>query len=468
MSDGSELGASRRRFLALASGAALAGCSSPGAPSSGSPSDGGTDGNQSTTSPTAGGAELLGYDVAVDHDETAWDGYDTEWSPPTDAPPTELSTERLVENLEVPWDLSFGTDGTLFITERVGRVLAFEDGEVRPIAEPDAAIDAGSVEAGAEENSWYVQGGEGGTLGVAAHPSYPEPPIVYVYYTYRTEDARFNRVAYVDASADDPADATGVLIDEIPADSYHNGGRLEFGPANYLWVTCGDSLEGSLAQDTSSPAGSILRVTPAGEPAPGNPDLGADADPRIFSYGHRNPQGVVWLPDGTPIATEHGPTGRDEVNRLVAGGNYGWPDVRQRDEYLDADDVRKPLVNTGESDNWAPSGAVFYTGDAVPGLRNRVLVGGLISQRLNVATVTPAGAEAPPVGDGVRYDQEWTDPDYVTTAHHRLADELGRIRHVEQGPDGALYAITSNRDGRAKGEFPTERDDVLVRISSAE
>ncbi len=271
MSNGSEWGTSRRRFLALAGGAALAGCTSPGAPSQGESngSDGGTD--QSTASPTAGGEELLGYDVAVEHDETAWDGYDTEWSPPTDAPPAELATERLVENLEIPWDLSFGTDGTLFITERVGRVLAFEDGEVREIAEPDAAIDAGSVEAGAEESSWYVQGGEGGTLGVAAHPAYPEPPIVYVYYTYQTDEGKFNRVAYVDASADDPEEATGALIDEIPADSYHNGGRLEFGPANYLWVTCGDSLEGSLAPDTPSPGGCGPAGDPGGRPRAGQP-----------------------------------------------------------------------------------------------------------------------------------------------------------------------------------------------------
>lgn len=430
---------SRRRFLAAAGIAGLAGCGT-----------------------TMGGEQTLfdRYDLSVAHDSTASD-----WTAPTTAPPTELETTTLVENLEIPWDLSFAADGTLFITERVGRVLAFDGQEARPVVEPTDAIDAGAVEPGERHDSWWVEGGEGGTLGVAAHPNYPDPPIVYLYYSAETNDGKRNRLVAVDVDADDPSATVTTLVEGIPADAVHNGGRITFGPANYLWVTCGDAGEAGKAQDPATLHGTVLRLTLTGEPAPDNPDLGSDADPRIYTYGHRNPQGIVFLPDGTPIVTEHGPGGRDEINRLVAGANYGWPDVRQRADYVGAEDVHRPLANSGEPPAWAPTGAVFYTGEAVPGLTNRLLVGGLYSQRLTIATLTPPGGDLPPVGDGMCHEGEWTDDAYTATTHPALQNELGRIRHVEQGPDGGLYLVTSNRDGRAKAPFPTEGDDVLVRLA---
>lgn len=458
MSNSGSDGSPRRRFLALVGVSAFAGCTLPG----GAPQQG-TD--TSTPTRTPDGPRLLGYDVSTEHDPADWDGFDPDWTAPDTSPlEGDLTTERLVENLEIPWDLSFGTDGTLFITERVGRVLQFEDGDVRTVAKPADAIDAGSVEPGAEEGSWWVDGGEGGTLGVAAHPEYPDPPLVYVYYTYESDGEPRNKVEYFDVSAASPNRNRGTLVDDIPGNKFHNGGRLRFGPENYLWITTGDGGEGGRAQDGSSLGGKVLRVTPEGAPAPGNPDLGDDADPRIFSYGHRNPQGLVWLPDGTPVISEHGPTGRDEINRLVVGGNYGWPDTRNRAAYLDDTDVHRPLANTGKSDAWAPTGSVFYTGDAVSSLAGRMLVGGLRSQQLVVATITPSGADLPPAEAGTRYDHDWTDDQYATTTHTTFENELGRIRHVAQGPDGGLYATTSNRDGRAGDGFPTEQDDGLVRI----
>jgi glucose/arabinose dehydrogenase len=292
---------------------------------------------------------------------------------------------------------------------------------------------------------------------------YPDPPVVYVYYTVNPGDGKRNRVAAFDASAENPVETITPLVTGIPADAIHNGGRIEFGPENYLWVTCGDAGQRDLAQDPSTLNGTVLRLTPSGDPAPGNPDRG---DPRVFTYGHRNPQGIVWLPDGTVVATEHGPGGRDEINRLEPGANYGWPEVRQREEYP-AEGVHSPLANSGEPPSWAPTGALFYTGEAVPGLRNRLLVGGLFSQQLLVATLTPPDGTLPPVSGGERHDGEWTDDAYTATVNTALKNELGRVRHVEQGPDGGLYAITSNRDGRAKDPFPREGDDVLVRLTGA-
>lgn len=452
----------RRQFLATlgaTSAAGLAGCQE-GAESS---TDTATPIQSTATESGSGDESLLGYDPSVSHDVSEWDRYDEDWETPTSsALDGDLTTERLVENMDIPWDLSFAGDGTLFITERVGRVLSFADGEVSTITEPADAIHA---ETG--EDSWYVAGGEGGMLGVAAHPGYPEPPLVYVYYTYDENGDVGNRVEVFDASADDPNEARTPIVDGIPGDAYHNGGRITFGPENYLWIATGDALDEELPTDRTSLAGKILRVTPAGDPAPGNPDPGGDADPRIFSYGHRNPQGITWLPDATTLSTEHGPQARDELNRLVADGDYGWPETRDPQEYSDAD-VRHPIANSGTDTTWAPSGGVFYTGSELPQLQNRMLVGCLRPQNLLVATVTPDGGELPPVDGGRRFDQDWTDSEYVATVQTTFDGELGRIRHVEQGPDGGLYAITSNRDGRADGEFPTEIDDALVRIVAAD
>jgi glucose/arabinose dehydrogenase len=455
---------SRRQYLAAlaAVGATgLAGCRGESTAADGSADQSTTP--TATATATADPARALDrYDVTVSHKRDQ--PPDTDWTAPTTAPTASpLATDPLIEDLEIPWDLSFAADGTLFLTERVGRVLSFADGTVRTVTEPAAVIDAES-----SDDGWWVTGGEGGTLGVAAHPAYPDPPVVYVYYTAMTDDGeRVNRVVAMDVSAADPAATESVLVDGIPGSKIHNGGRLTFGPEHYLWITTGDAGNGELAADTDSLGGKVLRVTPAGDPAPGNPDLGGD--PRVFTYGHRNPQGLAWLPDGTVVASEHGPTGRDELNRLAAGGNYGWPDTRKHDEYLDAGpEVRRPLANTGNAGGWAPSGSLFYTGDAVPSLRNRLLTGGLKGQTLLVTTLTPAGEDLPPGDDAEVYDADWTDDAYTATTHSLLDDELGRIRHVEQGPDGGLYIVTSNRDGRAGDGFPRDRDDVLVRVTPAE
>ena len=462
---------SRRRVLSVLGAASVAGCVGSEADQRATPTDRSTPPTQTTSerattaTPTATPVTAQ-YDLGVGHDIEAWDAYEPSWRAPTDAAPVDsLKTEVLVENLEIPWDLSFAPDGTLFITERVGRVRTFDGDSTSVLFETEASIDAESVDPGGSHDSWWIEGGEGGTLGIAAHPNYPEVPLVYVYYT-TTADGKHNRVVAFDVTAEDPSVGSTVIVDDIPADAVHNGGRLTFGPENYLWVTCGDAGTAEKAQDPGTLHGTVLRVTATGEPAPGNPFVDGGGDSRVFTYGHRNPQGVVFLPDGTPLATEHGPDGRDECNRLEAGANYGWPHTRNREAYLDAPDVHRPLANSGEP-SWAPTGALFYTGDAVPGLMNRLLVGGLWSQQLLVATVTPPDGALPPVGEGTRYDHAWTDDAYTVTTQPALQDELGRIRHVEQGPDGALYAITSNRDGRATEPFPREGDDVLVRLTEA-
>ncbi|MFP4625522.1 MAG: PQQ-dependent sugar dehydrogenase [Natronomonas sp.] len=398
------------------------------------------------------------YDLAVDHDIETWAAYDPDWDPPMDPPgsTSDYEVETVIENLEVPWDLEFADDGTLFVTERVGRISRYEADELETVAEPDDVIDhASAVDVSEGEGmDWWGGGSEGGLLGIALHPNYPDVPILYAAYTYDAGDEYRNRVVYYDVT--DPSEET-VVLDGIPGhERIHNGGRLTFGPRNYLWVTTGDANDREASQRTDSLAGKILRLEPDGTVPEDNP--GFD-EPRIFTYGHRNPQTISFLPDGTPISAEHGETNRDEVHVLSAGENHGWPEAEDGETYPGTSFAR-PLVNTGPNEGWAPSGGVFYTGDVVGSLSMRLVLGGLISQRCNIVSVYPDSA--PEIG-GTRYDADWMHPDYDAVAHHLFENELGRIRHVEQAPTGELYAITSNRDGRSD-EFPREGDDRLVRI----
>jgi glucose/arabinose dehydrogenase len=451
----------RRQFLAAvgaASSLVTAGCFGAENPDG---TDSSTDSFEPVDSP---------YDLSVDHDIETWDRYDPDWQPPDSSPlDASLETETLVENLEIPWDVSFAASGELFFSERVGGISRYDAGDVETVTESADVIDhASSVSPDEKEADWWGGGSEGGQLGIALHPGYPDPPVLYGYYTYRAgPEAYRNRLVYYDIEND--AEET-VIVDDVPGHRIiHNGGRLGFGPRNYLWVTTGDANREEAAGDPNSLAGTVLRLNPDGTVPEDNPGEG---DPRVYSYGHRNPQSISWLPDGTPITSEHGPSSRDEVNVVEGGGNYGWPAVRSApdddgafESYDARDDVTPPLVQTGGGTTWAPSGGVFYTGNDVPALRNRFLVGGLVSQRLNVVSIYER--RAPNIG-GKRHDSEWLYPAYDAVTHSLFEDELGRIRHVEQGPDGALYAITSNRDGRSahpeEDTFPRQGDDRLVRI----
>ncbi|WP_331236057.1 PQQ-dependent sugar dehydrogenase [Natronorarus salvus] len=390
---------------------------------------------------------------------------------PGDDAGDDASFDVLVRNLEIPWDVTAVSTGELFLTERTGRVLRLDGDELSALAEPDDAIDAEALDPGAEDAPWWVEGGEGGTLGVAADPRYPEPAFVYVYYT---SEEGVNRVVRFDVDAEDVEGSREVIVDGIPAETTHNGGRIAFGPDDRLWICTGDAERLDETRDPASLAGKVLRVTAEGGPAEGNPDLGSGADPRVYTLGHRNPQGIDWLPDGTPVIAEHGPGARDEVNVLIPGGDYGWPDARgppgdeQEGPYDEFEGVVPPLVNTGPRTTWAPSGLCYYGESAIPEWEGKLLVAGLRSQRLNVVAV--AESDDPPEIEGedaTRYDEEWYYEGYTAASYSALAGALGRIRHVEAGPEGELYAITSNRDGRTDEDdpFPTDRDDVLVRLT---
>ncbi len=345
----------------------------------------------------------------------------------TPVPPTaagiEVVSEVVARELKAPWALAFAPDGRLFVTERGGTIRVVKDGEAQ--SPPYAQIEVATV-------------GEAGLLGLALDPEFESNGYLYVYHTYSDNGgALMNRVV---RWQDDGEKATNpsVILDGIPGARYHNGGRLKFGPDGKLYVTNGDANSGGLAQDLNSLAGKILRINkdgsfPEDNPFPNSP---------VYSYGHRNPQGLAWHPDtGELYATEHGPVGRDEVNRIVAGGNYGWPTVSG-----DAGDARfRDAVAHSGVDTWAPSGAAFYDAEALPPeWRGRLVFGALRGQRLVWVKLRA--------------------PDYrfVEEQGALFARRHGRIRDVVQGSDGYLYFATSNLDGRGS---PKEGDDHILRIA---
>ncbi|MEJ2259321.1 MAG: PQQ-dependent sugar dehydrogenase [Nitrosopumilaceae archaeon] len=281
-------------------------------------------------------------------------------------------------------------------------------------------------------------GVEGGLLGVALDPNYNENHFIYLYYTYNDFLSTQNKVVrYVVSDLTLSEDV--VLIDGIPGGPFHDGGRIEFGPDGKLYITTGDAGNAGLAQDKNSVAGKILRINSDGSIPEDNPFSNSP----IYSYGHRNPQGIDWDQFGNLVATEHGPTGwrgtaRDEINLIVPGGNYGWPDIIGEET---KDGLISPILQTGD-DTWAPSGAEFYDGDKIPQWVGKYFVAALRGNHLHM----------------IDFDLE---KNIVMSDQKLFTGEFGRLRDVKTGPDGYLYVLTSNQDGRGS---PKTNDDKILRI----
>lgn len=321
----------------------------------------------------------------------------------------------VAENLDTPWAIAFLPDHSMLVTERRGRVRHIgADGQLQnpPLLELRKVKEYG----------------EGGLLGIAIHPQFPENHYVYLYYTYSGDgNDTGNRVIRMKYENNQLKNEE-IIVDKIPGAIFHDGGRIKFGPDGNLYITTGDSQDPSLAKDKNSLAGKILRVTSEGKPSPGNPFGNS-----IYSYGHRNPQGISWDNEGNLWETEHGrsnPTGFDEVNLIESGKNYGW-DTIQGDEKKDG--METPKINSGSSTTWAPSGAAF--------INNSLFFAGLKGETLYEATIAN---------------------NKVSEIKEHLKNEFGRLREVIVGPDGMLYITTSNRDGRGN---PGHRDDMIIRVN---
>ena len=323
----------------------------------------------------------------------------------------------LATNLEVPWALVFlpaspagGPDKSILFTERIGRVrLIDKNGALQEF--PIATIND------------VKQSGEGGLLGIVLHPNFTNNHFIYLYYTYGASgDETLNRVVRLRFENNILSGKT-IIVDKIPGAPNHNGGRIKFGPDGFLYIATGDAQNPSLSQNKNSKAGKILRVTDEGKIPADNP-FGNE----VYSYGHRNPQGLTWDENDILWETEHGNSTLDELNIIEKGKNYGWPIIQGNQASVG---METPIVNSG-SDTWAPSGAAF--------LNNSIFFGGLRGQALF----------------------EYNIENKKFTAH--LKGELGRIREVVLGPDNLLYITTSNRDGRG---IPDTTDDKIIRINPA-
>jgi glucose/arabinose dehydrogenase len=325
-------------------------------------------------------------------------------APPASAPPSVSTAPRtLVEDLEVPWAIAFLPGRDALVTERdTARLLRVTpSGKVTEVGTIDGAI----------------QSGEGGLLGVAVSPK--DLSQIFVYFTSDSGN-RIVRYHY-DGRLSDPK----VLVEGIPSGGIHNGGRLAFGPDGYLYASTGETGQRGLAQDRDSLGGKILRMTTDGAPAPGNP-FGT----LVYSYGHRNVQGMAWDPQGRMYATEFGQNTYDELNRIEPGKNYGWPEV----EGAGGSDngFTDPLV-TWSTDEASPSGLAYANGS--------LWAAALRGERLWRIPLNDDGTAGRPIS---LYEGKY-----------------GRLRAVATAPDGTLWVTTSNRDGRGS---PRRGDDRILVI----
>jgi glucose/arabinose dehydrogenase len=335
-------------------------------------------------------------------------------SDPEGASVGRVEVSTLATDLEVPWSFAFLPGGDALVTERdSGRLLRVSpSGEVQEI---QTLPEGGS--------------GEGGLLGVAVSPDYEDDRYIYAYYTTRVD----NRVVRFRMGERPEPILTG-----IPVNTYHDGGRIKFGPDGLLYVSTGDAGDSGNSQDRNSLGGKILRIEPDGSvpadnPFPGNP---------VYSYGHRNVEGFAWDSEGHLYASEFGASTWDEVNRIEAGENYGWPAVEGRggedQGYVDP-------ITVWPTSEASPSGAEIMVEGAIPQWEGDLFVAALRGERL--------------------WRLELNDSGEVVGREKLLDGEVGRLRDVIQAPDGSLWVSTSNYD--SYGNPVSEQDDRILRLAPA-
>ncbi len=335
---------------------------------------------------------------------------------------TEVQARDFVTGLRVPWELAFLPDGRMLITERTGTIRVVQNGELQD--EPWITLAVAAT-------------GEAGLLGMAVDPDFSANGYVYAAYTYR--DASGDLENQLVRLKEDPTTGRGVLdtvlLNNVDGGGNHDGGRVKIGPDGKIYWTMGDAGNGDSAQDLSSLNGKILRLNPDGTVPEDNPYSGSF----IFSYGHRNPQGIAWQPGtGRLYATEHGPSGQDEVNYVQPGNNYGWPVIRGTQT---REGMVSPIIQSGTSDTWAPSGSDFIEGGPWDG---SFVFTGLRGQSL------------------YRLVPDAQDPSEIAIFEEYLSNQCGRLRNVVQGPDGTIYLLTNNTDGRGS---PRPGDDRILILT---
>jgi len=317
-----------------------------------------------------------------------------------------MDNSIIIDNLKIPWETLFLPEGDILITERTGRITVLKNNT-------HTTINVDGVK--------HV--GEGGLLGAALHPNFKVNKYIYLFFTTEESGVLSNKIFRYTLEDYKLSGAT-LILEGIRGSSNHDGGRIAFGPDNLLYITTGDAEEPNSAQDTKSLNGKILRINDDGSIPPDNP-----FNNPVYSYGHRNPQGITWDENGNLWATEHGPsglnTGWDELNLIVKGSNYGWPLIKG-DETKEG--MQNPVIHSGKS-TWAPASAVYYRGS--------ILFGGLRGEAL------------------YEYDIE------KKILKENFKKEYGRIRNVAINREGTIFISTSNTDGRG---VKRQNDDKVIQV----
>lgn len=324
-------------------------------------------------------------------------------------PDVEIKTRVVTSSLVHPWELIYGPDQQIWVTERPGKISRVnpQTGTVTPvftIAE-------------------VVSNGEGGLLGMALHPDFNTTPWVYVVYNYNGNGGYKEKVVRFTYS-NGTLTAPQVLIDQIPAASIHNGSRLLISADRKLFISTGDANVASNAQNLNSLSGKILRLNLDGSIPGDNPT----ANSPVWSFGHRNPQGLIQA-NGKIYASEHGPNNDDEVNLIAKGRNFGWPNVEgfcnttSEQAFCAANNVVEPLFA------WTPTiataGITYYNSDYIPQWKNSILLMTLKGSRLVQLKLNDTG-------------------DKITGTKDFLVNDYGRLRSVCQSPEGKVYIGSSN------------------------
>src|SRR3989344_386269 len=330
---------------------------------------------------------------------------------PAPSPSSVKSEEIIAQNLQIPWDVDFlpaaaegeprQGRGEILVTERPGNLLVIKGDKT--VIKVDGVRHIG----------------EGGLMGIAVHPDFKSNNWLYLYFTSQVGSKITNRVERYKLSGNQFSEKK-VIIEGIPGSSVHDGGQLDFGRDDLLYITTGDAGDQNSAQDKNSLNGKILRLKDDGSIPDDNPFGNA-----VYSYGHRNPQGIAWDDLGRLWATEHGPsgneTGNDELNLIEKGKNYGWPVIRGTQK---REGMETPVIESGTAETWAPSGLAYHNG--------RLFFSGLRGSTLYA----------------------FNSSDHSLQKH--LINKFGRLRAAKIGPDNMLYITTSNTDGRGT---PRDGDD---------
>ncbi|MFC0470717.1 PQQ-dependent sugar dehydrogenase [Halalkalibacter kiskunsagensis] len=316
----------------------------------------------------------------------------------------DWEVEVISDDLNYPWDIKI-TDNTIVMTEIEGTIAIIQDGQLERYA--------------VQTSDPVVHDGGSGLLGIELAEDFSESGIAYLYYSYSSGSGLSNKVVEVEYDGNSWLE-TNILVDGIPGHQLYNGGRIAIGPDGYLYVLTGWANVEEYAQDLNNLAGKVLRLNVDGS----IPEDNSFADSYVYSYGHRNPQGIAWNEEGALFISEHGPSARDEINVIEPGRNYGWPEVVGGEEM---EGMEMPLIHSGD-DTWAPSGITFFEG--------HLFVTGLRGQSLYV------------------YNAEAASMDVVFTTN----DRLRTVVPIE----GDLYVITTNTSPRSSS---TNYNDRLIRLS---